>query len=111
MALLELNVPRARHLLTQAQIIADDKGLDRLARSISHEYDTLLRQLSQWEAIEAQEASITEVNELAGVEELLTRLVRQRAAEPPELHPEEPVLLLVLSESGFSILTKKFEFG
>jgi len=103
LAILEQDVPRARHLFTQAQVIADEKGLELLARSISHEHDVLLAQLEQ--------SPPPEVSELAGVEEFLERLVLQRALEPPELRPEAPVLLLILTEGGINIFSKKFALG
>lgn len=111
LALLELDVPRARRLFTQAQAIAEEKGLEKLAQSISSEHDALLAQLNTWETLRAHEAPLVEARELSDVEELLTRLVQQRAVEPPELQPEEPLLLMVLTESGLSIFTKKFELG
>jgi len=109
LALVELDVTRARQLLTQAQAIADDKGLQRLARSISNEHDAMLRQLDHWEDLRAKEASLTETSEFSGVENLLTRLVRQRAVDPPELHPEEPVLLLILIEGGLTLFSHSFK--
>ncbi|MFQ5819890.1 MAG: tetratricopeptide repeat protein [Candidatus Heimdallarchaeota archaeon] len=111
LALLELDVPRARRLFNQAQAIAEEKGLEKLAQSISSEHDALLAQLNTWETLKAHEAPLVKARELSDVEELLTRLVRQRAVEPPKLQPEEPLLLMVLTESGISIFTKKFELG
>lgn len=111
LALIELDVPHARHLLTQAQVLADDKGLQKLAISISHEHDLLLSQLNQWEALRDQETSLTDAGTLSGVETQLTRMVRQRAIEPPPLQPDEPLLLMILTEGGISIFSKKFTLG
>lgn len=108
LALLEVNISQTRHLITQAQALAEEKGLHRLARRISHEHDTLLTQLPQWEALQAQEASFAETSKLAGIEEELTRMVQQRAVEPPELRSEAPVLLLILTESGLSLFSETF---
>ena len=58
-----------------------------------------------------QEASLAEAGEFAGVEDLLTRMVRQRAIEPPEAQPEEPVLLLILAEGGLTLFSFPFEIG
>jgi len=108
LALLDLDMARARRLLTQAQGIADDKGLQRLAMSISHEHDALLDQLNQWEDLMTQEASLAQAGEFAGVEEMLSQMMRKRAIEPPEIQPEEPVLLLILAEGGLALYSHPF---
>ena len=48
LALVELDVQGARRCLEQAQRLAKERGLQRLAMRISTEHDTLLDQLDQW---------------------------------------------------------------
>ncbi len=107
LALIELNLQEARRLLTQAQIMADEHGLHRLAMMISREHDALLKQLSQWEALIERQASLQERIEMARLEELVVRMIRKRAEDIPE-EPEEPVLLLVLDSTGISLFSKRF---
>ncbi|MFX0194775.1 MAG: tetratricopeptide repeat protein [Candidatus Hodarchaeota archaeon] len=81
LVLLDLDVPRARYLLTEAQTIAEEKGLQLLAQSISHEHNTLLRQLNQWEALQARKAPPVEASELAGVETQVVRMIHKHLNE------------------------------
>jgi len=111
LALLERDVAQARRLLTQAQGLADDKGLQRLAQQISQEHDELLAQLPQWESLQTQAPALEEVHELSGVEWQLTRMVQQRAPEALELPPEEPILLLILTEGGLTRYAYPFAGG
>jgi tetratricopeptide (TPR) repeat protein len=60
LALLQMNMGDARRHLTNAQKIADDHGLQRLAHAISTEHDKLLEQLGDWEALKKQKAPISE---------------------------------------------------
>ena len=48
-SLLQMNMGEARRYLIQAQNIAEDHGLQLLARAISEEHDKLLEQLAEWE--------------------------------------------------------------
>ncbi|MFQ5980938.1 MAG: tetratricopeptide repeat protein [Candidatus Heimdallarchaeota archaeon] len=107
-ALLELNIRQARKLLTQAQLIAEEKSLWKLARAISGEFDTFLNQQASWENYIDRNASMRERIELARLEELVTRMIRQRMEDIPELPPEEPVMVFILANSGLSLFSKAF---
>lgn len=108
LALLELDLPRARRLFTQAQMLAEERGLQRLAQSISQEHDTLLTQLPHWETLQAQRAPLQELNQLAGFDVQLSRLTQHRAPEPPELPPEDPIFLLILTTGGLTLFSYSF---
>ncbi len=99
MALLELDLDSARQLLGDAQQIAQDKGLQKLAMMISGEYDTLMDQLGKWTDLIDQNVPMIEKLELTELESMVTRIIRKKA-ETPEFAEEEPALLLLLSESG-----------
>ncbi|MFX1286432.1 MAG: tetratricopeptide repeat protein [Promethearchaeota archaeon] len=107
MALLELDLDSARKLLNQAQQLAEEKGLQRLAVMVSREYDSLLTQSSKWTDLPDREASMAERLELAELESMVTRLIRKKA-EIAELSEEEPVLFLILARSGMSMFSKHF---
>ncbi|MFX0065800.1 MAG: tetratricopeptide repeat protein [Candidatus Hermodarchaeota archaeon] len=108
LALLELNIQEARRLLTQAQLLADERGLQRLAMKISNEHDSLLDQLSMWEDFIGRNASLSERAELAQLEDLVVRMVRKKTIDLTEIREEEPVILLILHESGLSAFSKTF---
>ncbi|MFQ5820638.1 MAG: tetratricopeptide repeat protein [Candidatus Heimdallarchaeota archaeon] len=81
LALLDLDVPRAQYLLTAAQAIAEEKGLQLLTRSISDEHDTLLRQINQWKALQAQKTSPDEVSELTDLKAQVVRMIHKQLNE------------------------------
>jgi tetratricopeptide (TPR) repeat protein len=82
--LLELNLDEARQLLTQAHIIAKEKGLYRLERLISMEHDSLVSQLSTWEKIITQKPPMSEFIKLTQVEDLITRIIHKRMYQNEE---------------------------
>ncbi|UCG90435.1 MAG: tetratricopeptide repeat protein, partial [Candidatus Heimdallarchaeota archaeon] len=107
MALLELDLDSARQLLSDAQQIAEDKGLQKLAMMISGEYDSLMDQLGKWTDLIDQNVPMIEKLELTELEGMVTRIIRKKA-ETPEFIEEEPALLLILSESGSVRFSKQF---
>ena len=110
LALLKFDTQEARRKLTQAQLIADEKGLHRLARKISAEYDSLLRQLDKWEELEQKDISLIERLQETGINELTDNIRKQREIELPQSDDEEPVQLLLIAEkSGLSVFSKSFK--
>jgi len=107
LALVRLDLKEARSLLTQAQVIAEEKGLERLARKISSEHDQLLHQLDQWEELIAKDASITERVKVANLEELMGWMARKKEIVIKE-QEDEPIMLLLVSEGGLPIYSKQF---
>ena len=108
MALLELDVKKARQLLNEAQQIAEEKGLGGLALKISNEHDLLLDQMTKWEDFIERNASIRERFELTELADIVTRMIRKKATEIPMSYREEPVMLLIMAESGVTVYSKKF---
>ncbi len=107
MSLLELDLDSARQLLSQAQKLAEEKELQRLALMVSREYDSLLAQSSKWTDLADRDVSLAERLELAELESMVTRLIRKKA-ERTELSEEEPILFLILARSGMSMFSKHF---
>ena len=101
-ALLELDVEKAKQLLAQAQQIAEEKGLVRLAMMASGEYDSLLEQVSKWDSFIDSEVSMKERLELTRLENMVTRLIHKRTGDIPAAQPEEPVMLLIRNGIGCS---------
>ncbi|MFW9942977.1 MAG: hypothetical protein ACFFFT_18215, partial [Candidatus Thorarchaeota archaeon] len=108
LALLNFDVKSARLFLAQAQKIAESYSMKRLAMKISFEHDELLRKTKMWENLKFSEVSISERLELSGVNEQMENMVKRRMIEVPEISKEDPVMLLILTEGGNLLFSKKF---
>jgi tetratricopeptide (TPR) repeat protein len=108
LALINLEIKKARQLLTQAQKIAESYGINRLAMQISHEHDKLLKQIKLWEKLKELDAPLSERWKLASINEQIEKMVRRRMIEPRNLSEEDPVMLLILTEGGNLLFSKKF---
>jgi tetratricopeptide (TPR) repeat protein len=110
-ALVDLDLEKARELLNKAQEIAERKGLRKLAISISSDHDSLLNQLSEWENLINKKVGLKERIELAQLGGLVVKLIKNGNAGATEIINEEPVLLMVLSENGTPLYTKNYVEG
>ncbi len=108
LALLELDVKESQRLLSQAQIIAETKGLHRLAQSISYEFDSLLNDLAKWNDFIERDASITERYELAELESMMSAILERKGKQYDDLPEEDPMMLLILDEAGLCLFSKTF---
>ncbi|MFQ5976777.1 MAG: tetratricopeptide repeat protein [Candidatus Heimdallarchaeota archaeon] len=108
LALLNLDTRGARRFLTQAQLIAEEKGLQRLAMKISNDHDALLSQESHWESETTRESSLKERLELTHLEGLVDNMVHKRAVDVPEPSAEEPVMILIVAKGGLSMFSTMF---
>jgi predicted amidohydrolase len=77
LALIELDMGRAKKLLEKAFTIAEEKGLTMLARAIAHERDSLLAQMRKWERITDQKPSRQEMVDLIGLDGFLELMVQK----------------------------------
>ncbi|MBD3189277.1 MAG: tetratricopeptide repeat protein [Candidatus Heimdallarchaeota archaeon] len=107
LALLEFDIRKAQELLTESQQIADEKGLQKIAIKISNEHDALLNQMKKWQELIDKDASLQERIELARIEESLNRMIH-KTAEEIQAKPEEAILIIVSSETGICLYSKKF---
>lgn len=76
--LLQLNLQEASSLITQAHLIAQEKGLDRLIQVTEIEQDTLNNQLDTWERIIKQKPSMSDIIKLTQVNDLISRMIHKR---------------------------------
>ncbi|MFX1378882.1 MAG: tetratricopeptide repeat protein [Promethearchaeota archaeon] len=109
LALLTFNVKAARRFLTQAQKIAESYGLKRLVMKISIEHDYLLKELHKWEIFSESNASLTERIELARIDDQMTDMLKKRSMKLPMISQEDPVMILILTEGGNLLFSKKFK--
>jgi len=108
LALLTLDLKKAKQFLTQAQKIAELYGLKRLAMKISYEHDELLRKTKIWEKLKASEVSLSKRLELTGLNEQMEKMVKRGTIEVPEISKEDPIMLLILTEGGDLLFSKRF---
>ncbi|MHA1992819.1 MAG: tetratricopeptide repeat protein [Candidatus Hodarchaeales archaeon] len=108
LALIQLNMEEAKRLMVQAQRVAELHGLNLLAWRISSEHDNLLEQIDTWDRIEKDEAPISERIKLASTQGILERIQGKRAIESSEPVEEEPILLLIMDNSGTTYFNHPF---
>ena len=108
LSLLTLDLNKAKRLLTQAQKIADSYGMKRLAMKISYEHDELLRQTNLWENLKISGQNLTERMKLSGLSEQMENIVKKQIINIPEISKEEPVMLIILTEGGDLMFSKRF---
>lgn len=108
LSLLQINMANARQHLTQAQRIAEEHGLQLLARAISTEHDALLEQLEKWETMKKSDIQISERLNLASIGKIIDLMQGKRELELTELINEEPILLLIMGGGGVSYFTHSF---
>ncbi|MHA1448964.1 MAG: tetratricopeptide repeat protein [Candidatus Hodarchaeales archaeon] len=111
LALIELDLNTARKMLSLAQEVAENKGLNKLAMKISDGHDNLLDQAVRWKNFIDEEVSLEDRIDIAGFEEMVVSMIRKRVKVenrfPKPVH-EEPVLLLVVNEAGISTFSRVF---
>jgi tetratricopeptide (TPR) repeat protein len=108
LSLLMLSLKKTKQFLTQAQKIAESYGLKRIAMKISYEHDELLRQTKMWENLKTSGISLSERLELTGLNEQMKNMLKRGIIEVPEISKEEPVMLLILTEGGDLMFSKRF---
>ena len=108
LSLLTLDIKKAKRLLIQAQKAAESHDMKRMAMKISNEHDKLLRQTKMWESLNISEVPLSERLELTGLSEQMENMVKRRMGEVPEIAKEDPVMLLILTEGGNLLFSKKF---
>ncbi len=109
LALMESDLRSARRFLSQAQVIAEKRGLRQLARQISSEHDMLLQQTTQWEELISQKPSLPDILNFTNISELLERMTTKQLKEVPEQPPEEPVYILIMGKNGLTLYSRSFQ--
>lgn len=84
LALIELDMGQAKKLLKQAHSIAEERGLDLLARVVAREHDSLLSQLKKWESLIAQKPSKQEMIDITHINVILERMIQDTVASVME---------------------------
>ncbi|MFW9877341.1 MAG: hypothetical protein ACFFG0_29990 [Candidatus Thorarchaeota archaeon] len=109
LTLIQLNAVNVRKFFKDAQKLATDHGLLKLAQSISKGYDKLLDQLELWEHLSKTKTSISDRLKLASMDESIGFLKARRVLENPDSIVEELMMLFILSEGGVMTFSYLFE--
>ncbi|MHA2251463.1 MAG: tetratricopeptide repeat protein [Candidatus Kariarchaeaceae archaeon] len=110
LALLEFDIRLSQKLLIQAEMLADENGLERLAIKISQQHDDLLEQLDNWDNMLRNNASLAERLEFTKLQDAITQLIKKEDEEL-RITEEIPVLLMILNDAGIIVYSKKFVEG
>ncbi len=108
LALIALNLTKAKSMLTQAQLIAEEKELQRLVLKIDREYETLLFQAKQWARLKDEDASFDRRMSMIQIDDLIQSMTIKREIEMLEFSQENPIYLILLSKNGKTLFTRKF---
>ncbi len=108
LALITLDMIKARQFLAKAQEIAEKYGLTRLAMRISSEHDQLLNQIDLWENLRESKAPLEERIELARLNDQMGQMLRKRVVNPPKLEAEQPILIAIMTKEGDVLLSSPF---
>jgi len=107
LALVELDLEQAQHLLFQAEVIAWRKELTKLAIKVSAEHDLLIDKLNKWDQLKKRNASLIERIEASGFKKTFDN-VRYRKNLQIDRELESAMFLLILNQDAVTIYSVKF---
>lgn len=81
LALVQMDMGRASKLLTQAQAIADESGLEKLAETLAQERTLLDSQIQKWDLIVKDNPSTKDLIELTQLDNLLERMIQETVTD------------------------------
>lgn len=110
-AIIELDVDKARRLLKSAQVMAEAKEMHNLARRISNNHDTLLGQLERWDDFTMKLPNIAERMELTHIESVLNEMIKGKGIIYPEdrQEKEEPILVSIFTAAGSVLYIERID--
>ncbi len=111
LSLIEIKIDEAKYHISNAQKLAEEKGLRRLAIIISNEYDLILDKLDQWNAFTKKLPTVSEKLELTHIEQMLNQMIKRRMIDTSYAVKEEeyPIMFLVLNTLGTVLFTEIFD--
>lgn len=107
LALIELDTTKAQQLLSQARILAEEKGMRTLAIKVSNEHDDLIVQIEKLGEMITKDTSLMERLEFTKLDTTLSKMIKRKMEDIQEI-PEEPVLLIILSNFGLTLFSHNF---
>ena len=109
--MLKLDTEGALRVLNEAQILAEQKRMNRIGLRLSNAYDDVFDKISMWEDFTMRLPTIAEKMELLHIEEHLENLIKRRQAGLQDINKEEevPQMIIIKSVDGSVILTEQFD--
>ncbi|MCY3411269.1 MAG: tetratricopeptide repeat protein [Candidatus Heimdallarchaeota archaeon] len=108
-SLIELDLERAKSLLSQAELIAKEHNLERLLEFISNEQKVFLNKLERYNILVESNTGLIETIEQENLKETLDLLKKRRIVDSEQLlSVDDPVFVLLLNIDGVSLYTKNF---
>lgn len=108
LALIQLKINLARKFFKEAQQIADEHGLQKIALSISQEHDKLLDQLDLWENLKETKIPISDRMKLASISGIMENMKGKQVKEVTKPETEYSVLLTIMSQTGYTAFSNPF---
>jgi tetratricopeptide (TPR) repeat protein len=110
-ALLGLDISKAKELLEKAQNLAEEKEIDLLALKISNEHDLLLEKLEEWESFTQRLPAIAEIMGLTHIEIALEEMIKRKGIIVGEsiIEEEDPCFLVILTQAGSILFMEQFK--
>lgn len=106
-AFLKFDFDKAQKLLNQARILAEKKGIIKLAIKASNEHDELISQLDKMKDFEAKGLPLNERLDAINLEKSFTKIIQRKIEDVQEI-PEKPVTLLILLDIGLTLFSHSF---
>ncbi len=104
---LKFEFDKAQKLLNQARILAEKKGIIKLAIKASNEHDELINQLDKMKDFEAKGLPLNERLDAINLEKSFTKIIQRKVEDVQEI-PEKPVTLLILLDIGLTLFSHSF---
>ncbi|NPD89579.1 MAG: tetratricopeptide repeat protein [Asgard group archaeon] len=110
-ALLELDVSKARALFDDAQSLAEEKGIELLALKISNEHDLLLEKLEDWENFTQRLPAIAEIMGLTHIESALEEMIKRKGILVGDsiVEEEDPCFFVISNQAGSILFVEQFK--
>jgi tetratricopeptide (TPR) repeat protein len=84
LALLEMNTKESSHLLSQAELIAEEKGLGKLSKKINEEKSIIETLLHRFEKLADEKPTMSEIIEVTQLESLFEKMLKKRVYRKQE---------------------------
>ncbi len=106
-SLLSFEIEEAKNLLTQAELMAEEKGLQKLAVKVANNFDEILSKQLFWEKLKDNNADIKERIKLLNFDGNIQSILKKQY-NMIKIKPETPIMFLILSQAGIPIYSVKF---
>lgn len=100
LALLDLDTTRAKHLLSEAMVIAGENDYHNLFLQLSQEMDKILENERIWQDLNSNNNNLVERLDYLELDEIVNNVMYRRLKRVKDLPNEDPKLLLIIDQGG-----------